>query len=401
MTHSGVAELPLHEGHVPLFLLERMKKLGGLIARYIVEQYGAEELLSRLSDPVWFQAFNNVIGMDWDSSGSTTVVLYVLKNVFPPSMLRDNGIAVLGGKGIDSRMVPDEARLVSNVVDESRVVRVSRLSAKIDSVALQDGYSLYIHGVLVESNGEILVIQQGMNPDTRTARRYHLLVPKTMVPTTRSNPHSGVASITISPSLNLVDSESAEARRAIVEIASSTPTGSLVRDVGYVNRVIKGESSILSWSASQGRREREEPVVKSLSRDCPIYYRPVTNIKLVEKIAEDIKKEGVREFDELLSMPGVGAETIRALALVADLIYGYKPSLRDPTTVIMDPFLYAYAHGGKDGVPYPVRVKEVDKTIEFFTSILSEVRAENREKEYMLRRLALFVNRFKARYVPR
>jgi len=139
VSYTGFTDLPLHDGHVPEYLLKRMKLLGSLIARYIIEVYGPRELLLRLSDPFWFQAFNNIIGMDWDSSGSTTVTLYVLKSAFPPGSLLDHGVSVLGGKGVDARSVPDEARLLGDTVDPSRVVELSRLSARVDSVAIQDG----------------------------------------------------------------------------------------------------------------------------------------------------------------------------------------------------------------------------------------------------------------------
>lgn len=373
MTTRGIADLPLHDGRVPYFLLERMKKLGGLIARYIVEVYGPRELLYRLSDPLWFQAFSNVIGMDWDSSGSTTIVLYVLNNTFPPGMLKDNEVAVLGGKGSDSRAVVSEVKAIGSIVDEERVVDASRMAAKIDGVALQDGYNLYIHGLIVDYDGKILVVQQGMNPSLKIARRYHLQPPESSSFTTNIEPHTGVASIRVEPSLNLADAESREARRAIIEIASSTPPGSLVRSLAEVNRRLRGEPSILAWTSSGGLVSGVEE--RRLATLYPRYYRPVANLKLVERIAEELKIRGVLEFDELLRIPGVGAETVRALALIADLIYGYKPSLRDPTTLPLDPFLYAYAHGGKDGVPYPVRVENVDKTIEFFASALEEVKA--------------------------
>lgn len=393
---SGFAELPLHDGHVPLFLLERMKKLGGLIARYIVEYYGPRELLTRLSDPLWFQAFNNVIGMDWDSSGSTTIVLYVLKNMFPPSMFRDNEIAVLGGKGRDSRNVVEEARSVGDVVDYNTVIDTSRMAAKIDGVALQDGYTLYIHGLVIDSRGGILVIQQGLNEELGIARRYHIFTSNHPL-TTNRDPHSGVASVRMEPSLNLVDADSLNARRAIVEIVASTPVNSLLQNIGEVNRLLRGEHSILSWSNS-GSISRKTGA-RNLIKECPRYYRPVSNIRLMEKIAEEIKERGLREFDELLRVQGIGAESIRALALVADLIYGYKPSLRDPTTSIMDPFIYAYAHGGKDGVPYPIKVEHIDKTIDFFTNLLRDLKTGNKEKEYMLRKLALFASKIKLQYL--
>jgi hypothetical protein len=368
-----------------------MKRLGSLIAKYIVETYGPSELLKRLSDPFWFQAFNNVIGMDWDSSGSTTIVLYVLKSVFRPELYFNTGLAVLGGKGSDARAIPEEARFLGDSVDTKAVVDTSRLAARVDSVALQDGYTLYIHGLLISSSGDVLVIQQGMNLEAKVARRYHIYLEKPGVFKVDSDPHSGVASQLIAPALNLVDEFSREARRAILEIVSSTPTSSLVEQIYEVNRVLRGLPTLDSFT--RGASTGTSTELREKVRRCPIFYRLVAEPRRVGEIAEAIKRLAPIEFHELLLMPGVGPETVRAIALVADLIYGVEPSLKDPTTHPLDPFLYAYAHGGKDGVPYRVKPREMDKTIEFFARVIEEVRAESREKELLLKNLSMFVRR--------
>lgn len=391
MEYWGIAELPLHDGHVPEYLLKRMKRLGSLIAKYIVETYGPSELLKRLSDPFWFQAFNNVIGMDWDSSGSTTIVLYVLKSVFRPELYFNTGLAVLGGKGSDARAIPEEARFLGDSVDTKAVVDTSRLAARVDSVALQDGYTLYIHGLLISSSGDVLVIQQGMNLEAKVARRYHIYLEKPGVFKVDSDPHSGVASQLIAPALNLVDEFSREARRAILEIVSSTPTSSLVEQIYEVNRVLRGLPTLDSFT--RGASTGTSTELREKVRRCPIFYRLVAEPRRVGEIAEAIKRLAPIEFHELLLIPGVGPETVRAIALVADLIYGVEPSLKDPTTHPLDPFLYAYAHGGKDGVPYRVKPREMDKTIEFFARVIEEVRAESREKELLLKNLSMFVRR--------
>jgi len=396
MALDGVTELPLHEGHVPEYLLKRMRVLGSLIAKHIVEAWGPGELLRRLSDPLWFQAYSNIMGMDWDSSGSTTVVLYVLKSAFPPSRLRENELVVLGGKGSDAKNLPREAELLARDFDVSRVVGVSRVSAKVDSVALQDGYSLYIHGLLVSESG-LLVIQQGMNVFERIARRYHIHVKDMSELNCEKNPHSGVASLKVAPALNLVDTRSKESRRAVVEIVESTPVDSLVREVLEVNRALKGLPPLLLY-AKNAPDAREQRLLREKVVKCPRFYRPIADVKRVAMVAEVIKREAPRSFRDLLLVRGLGPETMRAIALVADLIYGYEPSFKDPTTHLLDPFLYAYAHGGKDGVPYRVRVKEMDKTIEFFAKVIDEVRAGNREKEALLRNLSKFISRIKRFY---
>jgi len=398
VSYTGFAELPLHDGYVPEYLLKRMRLLGSLIAKYIIEVYGSRELLLRLSDPFWFQAFNNIIGMDWDSSGSTTVILYILKSAFPPRSLVDYGISVLGGKGSDARSVPEEAQLVSSIIDPSRVIEISKLSARVDSVAIQDGYTLYIHGVLVSESSDVLVVQQGMNIPGKLARRYHILVEKNNTITCEYDPHSGVASMKISPALNMVDVESINSRRAIVEIAQSTPIESLIQDLHKVNRLVRSLPELTLFTSKVTPTTSTTSISGNLREKfskCPRFYRPVTDVKRIEKIAELIKKLAPVTFRDFVLIEGLGPETLRALALIADLVYGYEPSFKDPTTHPIDPFLYAYAHGGKDGVPYRIKPKDVDKTLEFFTRIIDSVRAGSREKELLMRNLAKFTMRLK------
>ncbi|MEM1628051.1 MAG: DUF763 domain-containing protein [Desulfurococcaceae archaeon] len=402
MDIEGITELPLHDGHVPPYLLRRMKFLGSLIARHIIETYGPEELLRRLANPYWFQAFNNVIGMDWDSSGSTTVVLYVLKEALPPDRIDENEIAVLGGKGRDAVNTALEIARLRIDLDKGELVRLSRVAAKIDSVALQDGYILYIHGLLVTSYGKTLVIQQGMNIREKLARRYHIYVENGIRNLLSEDPHSGVISSRISTALNLVDDQSCETRKAIVDILNSTPLDSLLQDLRNVNRLLKGLGDITlyhhGYSGVSGTETNKVVFVDKISGKInanKFFYRPITDMKRVELVARKLKETLVQDFKDLLLREGLGPETMRAIALVADLIYGYEPSFTDPTTHLVDPFLYAYAHGGKDGIPYKVRIRELDKTIEFFTNLINCIRVGNKEREYMLRNLSKIVLKFK------
>jgi hypothetical protein len=386
---QGYAELPLHEGKVPAYLFEKMLMLGSLIANYIIEVYGPDELLSRLSDPVWFQGFNNVIGMDWNSSGSTTVVLYVLKRVFPQSNFNDTGLAVVGGKGKDAINTPREVEELRGDIDKESIIRASRLSAKIDGVALQDDYQLYIHGLVLSSSNKLLVIQQGMNPNNKLARRYHLLINDPHTITAERDPHTAVASISIAPALNLVDQGSLDARRAILDILVSSSQESLYRDILTVNRVLRGVKGIDEFLG-----KTSVLTIKNIDKSrCPSYYRAITDFERVAKAAAELKKESPNNFDELLLIRGAGPETVRALALVSHLIYGYEPSFRDPTTHPIDPFIYAYAHGGKDRVPYKINVRRIEKTIEFFQDVLNNIKAGNKEKEEIAKNLANMVNR--------
>lgn len=394
MYYKGIAELPLHDGYVPEYLIKRMRSLGSLIAKYIVEIYGPRELLSRFSNPLWFQAFNNVIGMDWDSSGSTTVVLYVLKTTFPPTYFNENEIAVLGGKGSDAKAIPNEAFKLSKIINSNKIIELSRLTAKIDSVGLQDGYSLYIHSLIVSREGDLLVIQQGMNIVERLARRYHIFIDKHDIVNCEKDPHSGVASLRTAPALNLIDENSEKSRRAVLEILWSTPVNSIIQDIHRVNRLLKALPDITSFS-NQMRIKEELINISNKTKKCPLFYRPITDVKQIANIAECIKKEAPSNFRDLLLLRGLGPESLRAIALVADLIYGYEPSFRDPTTHFLDPFLYAYAHGGKDGVPYRISTREVDKTIEFFSSLINEIKLSMSERELLLKNLAEFVSRIK------
>lgn len=389
MKLQGIAELPLHEGHVPRFIFEKMYSLGSLIARYIVERFGSQELIYRLADPIWFQAFNNVIGMDWNSSGSTTVLLYILKKTFPPENVTNEEITVFGGKGRDALNTPREIYLLKKHIDRDSILRASRLSAKIDSTALQDDYQLYIHTLLLANNGKILVIQQGMNIENKLARRYHLLIEDPKSFSTDVDPHSAVSSMMIAPCLNLIDNDSKEIRRTILDVISTTSSESIYRDLNMINKTLKGIGDL-----SRFIKGFRESISLSIDKSvCPRYYRPITDVEKIHKAVTTLKNEAIRNFDDLLLSRGVGPETLRALTLVAHLIYGYNPSFKDPTTHPLDPFVYAFAHGGKDGVPYKIKLKRIQETVTFFQDILNEIKAGNKEREILAKNLAKMVDR--------
>lgn len=234
-----------------------------------------------------------------------------------------------------------------------------------------------------------------MNTSGKLARRYHILVERGNTITCEQDPHSGVASMRVSPSLNMVDSQSTSARRAIVEIVESTPVESLIRDLHVVNRLVRGLPELTLFTGKSVTTSTISSGLREKFMKCPRFYRPVTDVRRVEKTAELIKRLAPATFRDLMLVEGLGPETLRALALIADLIYGYKPSFRDPTTHPIDPFLYAYAHGGKDGVPYRIKPRDVDKTLEFFARVVDGVRAGDREKELLVRNLAKFTMRLK------
>lgn len=386
---KGSAELPLHEGHVPPILLQYMKRLGKAIALYIIDAFGPEKLVEKLSDPLWFQAFNNVIGMDWDSSGSTTVVLYVLKDFANIYTFNDIGIAVLGGKGEDSRNVVDELNILSKNSDvDADVFRyISLLSAKIDGIALQDGYSLYIHSLILSHNSLWTVVQQGMNTNTKMARRYHIHNNLTV----EKDPHSGIACNSINRAINLIDYTSKGVRKVIIDTISSTSPNILIKNIADINRMLKGNKSLEQWFRKSSGRDGL--IYRDINHgENPLLYRPIVNMNRIEQTLHKLAEIKPSNFEELLILRGVGAETIRALTLIADIIYGEKPSSKDPVTHPFDPFIYSYAHGGKDGVPYPIKLNVMKETIEFLEEAIEEAKIDAKIKRKALERLYKMFN---------
>jgi len=381
----GVAELPLHNGHVPPHLLELMKRLGRAIAMYIVDVFGSIELVKRLSDPLWFQAFNNVIGMDWDSSGSTTVVLYVLKSFANIDTFGDIGLAVVGGKGVDARNCVKEIEYLDRFdLDVDYLRYVSRLSAKIDSVALQDGYTLYIHSLVLSREGAWTVIQQGMDVSKRMARRYHIHANNI---SSDINPHSGIACNMKSNVINLMDRESYSTKKLILDLLDENPK-KILNYIATVNRLLRKDASLEQWTSNRSTDiefSGESKKVDYLKNVNPILYRPITNIKRIEDVLNHVVKTFTENFDSLLLH--VGPEFIRALVLVADLIYGEVPSFRDPVTHAIDPFAYSFAHGGKDGIPFPVKFDIMRNTIQFLEDAINSSKLDGKLKRKALENL--------------
>jgi hypothetical protein len=375
---EGIADLPLHSGSVPSWLYRYMERLGRAIVRGIIDEYGASELVRRLSDPLWFQAFNNAIGMDWDSSGSTTVVLRILKGI---SWSEDLGVLVLGGKGAESRNIPfesiDAARRLGLGEEWGREIRrISYIGAKVDGVLLQDGHQLYIHGVIVSSDGYWAIIQQGMDAERGYARRYHISRDSFRDPPI--DPHSGVASNQLLKPLNLADRASMDTIKAIEDLVSQS-VSKVIRDIAMADACIRGRRTLVG-----------DPC-RGVRRDFSIkFYRPVRIDREMIETINRIQLEGARRIIEILGVRGVGSETMRALVLVADLIYGYTPSNRDPVSHPLDPFKYSYAQGGKDGVPYRVRRDLLERTIMTLEEAIERAKLGDRDKAESLKRLSRY-----------
>jgi hypothetical protein len=350
---AGIANLPLHYGKAPRWLFDRMTKLTREITIAITTEFGPEEMLHRLSDPFWFQAFGCVLGYDWHSSGVTTTVCGALKEGIK-GLETDLGLFVAGGKGKTSRKTPTEIEGVGHLLksNTSSLVYASRMAAKVDNSALQDGYHLYHHTFLFTKNGSWSVVQQGMNEGNHYARRYHWLGEK--VTDFVCEPHSAICSQARGEALNLVAAESEPARDTITQIATE---------------------------------KKPEEIVSQLKKLKALDLPSRHHLSLVDIHPDRLHKTLLityehqpENFENLLSLEGVGPKTLRALGLISGLIYDVPVSLRDPAR-------YSFAHGGKDGHPYPVDRKTYDKSIEILHQALERAKVGDKEKIAALRRL--------------
>jgi len=350
---TGVANLPLHYGKAPRWLFDRMVRLAREITIAIVAEFGAEEMLRRLSHPYWFQAFGCVLSYDWHSSGVTTTLCGALKEGLR-GLERELGLFAAGGKGRTSRRTPAEIENWGELLslDPAPLVYASRMSAKVDNSAVQDGYQLYHHTFLFTSRGAWAVVQQGMNEVTRYARRYHWL--GETVADFVNEPHSAILSEATGQALNLVARESAPARTTITQVATGTKPEDIVLDLKKLKTLNLPRHHFL---------KTEDLHPDSLRRILlSTYERQPDN------------------FEELLGLAGVGAKTLRALSLISELVHGVPPSYRDPAR-------YTFAHGGKDGTPYPVDRKTYDQSIELLRKAINKAKLGIGEKSETLNRL--------------
>jgi hypothetical protein len=350
---TGIANLPLHYGRVPPWLFDRMVKLAREITIAIVSDFGAEEMLRRLSHPYWFQAFGCILGYDWHSSGVTTTLCGALKEGLK-GLERDLGLFVAGGKGKTSRRTPEEIQRWGDYIslNPAPLIYASRMSAKVDNSAVQDGYQLYHHSFLFTKRGSWAVIQQGMNETTRYARRYHWLGEQ--VSSFVNEPHSAVLSEGRGQALNLVAHESDPARTTITGIVTTQKPYEIITDLKKLKTLTLPPHHYLTT---------QDLHPDSLSRILLSTYE---------------RQPG--DFEQLLGLQGVGAKTIRALSLISELIYGVAPSYRDPAR-------YSFAHGGKDGIPYPVDRKTYDQSIELLRKAIGKSKLGIREKNEAVKRL--------------
>jgi len=352
-TRTGTADSPLHYGAAPRWLFDRMTRLARQVTLAVVDEYGPQEMLLRLSDPFWFQAFGCVLGFDWHSSGLTTTVCGALKEGLRV-LGSDAGLFVAGGKGKTSRRTPDELADYGQRLglDAAPLIYSSRMSAKVDSAALQDGYEIYHHSFVFTGDGHWCVIQQGMNTAARYARRYHWL--SSELGDFVCEPHKAVCSDARGEVLNMVALEADPARRLSAELSHQQPD----RTTHQLERL-----------QSLDLPRRHHVLLEDVSP------------RHVQKILLKTYEERPADFEALLGMQGVGAKTIRALALVSELVYGANASFRDPVR-------YSFAHGGKDGHPYPVDRETYDRSVELLRKAVQRAKLGQRDKLEALKRLA-------------
>lgn len=352
---TGVASLPLHGGRAPPWLFGRMVRLAREVLAHVVAEYGTEEVLRRLSDPFWFQAFGCVLGFDWHSSGVTTTVCGALKEAVR-GRSADFGLYVAGGKGGTSRKTPGEITLVCNdlSLEPEPLVKASRLAAKVDNSAVQDGHQLYHHSFVFTAQGSWCVVQQGMSDATRTARRYHWL--SEGLASFVDEPHAAVCCDARGAELNMVASESASARAAVTELAAQPPHELLSLFERVPSLFMPARHPVALADVDPGR---------------------------LHKVLLETYARPPEDFAGLLGTPGLGPKSLRALALTAEVIYGTPASTRDPAR-------FAFAHGGKDGTPYPVDREAYETTIAVLDRALQRARLDRSERIGALKRLAGF-----------
>jgi hypothetical protein len=368
---AGHADLPLHGGTVPPWLAQRMSRLGAVVSEAIVHHYGRDELLRRLSHPFWFQSFGAVMGMDWHSSGITTSVIGALKRGLA-SRSGELGIHVCGGRGRYSRQTPQELTAIGDRVgfDGAALASVSRLVAKVDSAAVQDGFDLYLHGFIVTDDGKWVVVQQGMNEERKQARRYHWLSEglKSFV----DEPHAAIDGQTQGEIINLTDRRADASRRTQIEMLGSLGPDGIARALSALD------------ARSAPRAEPQNPVQLALPYlAMPAHHDVRSSDVITRRLHGNLAAAadcGPADFSELLLVPGVGARTVRALALVAEVVHGAPCRFSDPAR-------FSFAHGGKDRHPFPVPLRVYDQTIQVLKSAVRKAKLGRAEELATIERL--------------
>jgi hypothetical protein len=371
MQQRGVTDLPLHGGKAPWWLLSRMKPLARNIVSLVIDEYGQNELVRRLANPYWFQALSCVLAFDWHSSGTTTVLCGVLKSVIDPV---EHGVGVAGGKGAHSRQTPTELGSLSDSFGLSSsatdtVLHSSRMAAKVDSAAVQDNYDLYHHCVFLSEKGHWSVVQQGLKEESRFARRYQWA---DGIESLVIEPHTGITGSREADVLDMTAKQSVPTQKTITDLVKEDPT-KVKRLVASLHP--RGQSGLDQWMGST--EDRNVPFIELPER---------VNWGAIKRAYEWQPSS----FEDVLEAKGMGAKTVRGLALVSQLVYGDEPSWEDPVP-------YSFAYGGKDGVPFPVERKAMDESVAFLSDAIRNSTVGNQEKLDAFRRLERYASRVKTK----
>lgn len=390
---AGHADLPLHTGTVPRWLADRMKLLGTEIVEALLINYGKKEVLTRLSDPLWFQSLGAVLGMDWHSSGITTSVMYALKRGIN-ERAREFGLCVCGGRGKYSRRTPDELLWLADAtgLDGNYLVNASKLTAKVDGTAVQDGFQLYMHNFVLSDEGDWVVVQQGMNTALRTARRYHWSSEN--LRSFVENPHTGVTGENQGKILNLTDSAAKETRSSILTLTKENPD-SMIKEIAKISGKDFAVQRELNFGENEESLLQKNTDLPSAGTRLEIAIHNERNLVMPahhEVRAEDVdlKRLGAvlataytadnKDFESLLLTPGLGPRTLQSLTLVSEIIYGTPSRFTDPAR-------FSFAHGGKDGHPFPVPLRIYDESIRILGDAIEKSKLGYNDKSDCLRRL--------------
>lgn len=383
MQRRGITNLPLHTDHTPRWLWNRMVKLSGAITEVILEEYGHQEFLERISNPYWFQAFSCVIGFDWHSSGTTTTTCGALRASLNP---QEHGIAVLGGKGKNSLKTPSQLigageKFNLSTKTTETLVKSSKLSAKIDNACIQDTYSLYQHNFFLTEDGSWAVIQQGMNLNNKYARRYHWI--STDLDKFLSSPHTAIeCDKKEENTLDMSSKDSVDVQEISVDLINDNPEHLRT----YFRRKDPKQTLLTDYFNFDNEDNDPTGFNNQPSFTMPSHH-PVLDMDLSDKEFEVLKNAyelQPENYQELISLRGIGPKKIRALALISDLVYGKKASWEDPVK-------YSFAHGGKDGFPYPVDREVYDHSIQTIKDSLEQAKLDNKERHDAIKRLNKFI----------
>lgn len=377
---TGIATFGLDYGKCPPWLFERMVKLGRSITEAIVEEYGPEVFVERISEPGWFQSLGTVLAFDWNASGLTTILTAALKEAIR-GQESELGIFIAGGKGKTSLKTPDEVvswgeRVHLPYETVTNLAYTSKMAAKVDSSLLQDGFQLYHHALFFTKSGAWTIVQQGMNKEKRAARRYHWH--SQFTENFVQDPHRAISTNSLSDTLNLATKRSEKTQKISTELVRGN-FDSLMKDIQLLRR----HQSDLSYSLAvqQGQQVMSFLHLENTEfTSHPVEFEDFSKSKYLEKILYQVTDQKPQTYEEMLSLPGVGPKTIRALSLVSEVIYGAKPSYEDPAR-------YSFAHGGKDATPYPVDIKTYDQTISVLEKAVKKAKIDSIEKEKALKKL--------------